>query len=116
MLSGVPDLAWLVLEGGSGLAEIWAREGERLGIQVRRTSAEVWRERLLYRREQRSGLQAKQSATEIARRVIAWSGAPLPTSLRHDAAEAILIGLWAVVSIGWLERVPAEVRREWSAP
>ena len=34
-----------------------------------------------------------------------------PTALRHDTAEAILLGLWAVVELGWLERIPPEVRR-----
>ena len=35
-------------------------------------------------------------------------GAAHPTSLRHDAAEAILIGLWGVLEVGWLDE-PSEV-------
>ena len=58
-----------------------------------------------------SGTQAKQTADELARRVINWSEAPRPTSLRHDAAEAILVGLWGALEVGWLERAPTEVRR-----
>ncbi|MBC8076709.1 MAG: hypothetical protein H7Y32_11595, partial [Chloroflexales bacterium] len=46
-----------------------------------------------------------------ARRVIAWAGAPRPTSLRHDAAEAILIGLWGALEVGWLPALPPELRR-----
>ena len=42
--------------------------------------------------------------------MIEWSGAPRPTSLRHDAAEAILIGLWAALEAGWLADVPETVR------
>ncbi len=63
------------------------------------------------RREQRSGVQAKESATDLARRVIIWSGARRPTSLRDDAAEAILIGLWGTLEVGWLGHLPAAVRR-----
>jgi hypothetical protein len=53
----------------------------------------------------RTGL-AKSTADDMARRVIEWCGAARPTSLRHDAAEAILIGLWGVLEAGWLDRVP----------
>ena len=45
------------------------------------------------------------------RRIIDWSGAPRPTSLRHDAAEAILIGFWGVLDAGWLPAIPPELRR-----
>jgi hypothetical protein len=70
-------------------------------------SAEEWRALFLLARDQRSGEQAKRIADGIARRVVEWSSAPRPTSLRHDAAEAILIGLWGVIDVGWLPAVPA---------
>ena len=105
------DLAEVVLEGGGPLAEVWVHEAQRHGVSVRRISAEDWRRELLHPREQRNGPQAKRRAIELARRVIEWSGAPRPTSLRHDAAEAILIGLWGVLNVGWLERMPADLRR-----
>lgn len=38
--------------------------------------------------------------------MIDWSGARRPTSLRHDAAEAIMIGLWGVLHLGWLVPSP----------
>ena len=47
----------------------------------------------------------------MARAVITWSDLPAPTSLRHDAAEAILIGLYGVLEQGWLEDVPDAVAR-----
>ncbi|MFP2902614.1 hypothetical protein ACLEQD_40940, partial [Corallococcus sp. 4LFB] len=59
----------------------------------------------------RSGALAKDAADGLARRVIDWSHAPRPTSLRHDAAEAILLGLWGALEVGWLAQVPVEVRR-----
>ena len=106
-----PEVRWLVLEGGGNLAEIWTREGEKLGLEVIRIPAERWREQLLYTREQRTGAQAKHHAGDLARRVIDWSAAPRPTSLRHDAAEAILVGFWGALHVGLLEQVPAELRR-----
>jgi len=107
----LPHLAWLVLEGGGPLADIWIHAAARRYIPVRQISAEVWRRQFLYAREQRSGIQAKESATDLARRVITWSGARRPTSLRDDAAEAILIGLWGTLAVGWLARLPEVVRR-----
>ena len=100
-----------MLEGDRALAEIWEREAKGRNVASRRVRAEVWRSRLLTRREQSSGLRAKRSADGVARKIIEWSGAPRPTSLRHDAAEAIVIGLWGVLELGWLQRIPAEVRR-----
>jgi hypothetical protein len=111
LLAEIADLQVVVIEGGGDLGEIWARAIERRGLRLVQIGAEAWRERLLYAREQRSGQQAKQHADDLARGVIDWSGAPRPTSLRHDAAEAILIGLWGVLEVGWLERVPPELRR-----
>ena len=111
LLRELKDLAWLVLEGGGPLATIWEREARRRGVAVRRISAERWRRELLYPREQRNGKQAKHRAEDIARRIIAWSDAPRPTALRHDTAEAILIGFWGVLEVGWLKTLPAEIRR-----
>lgn len=110
VLAEPTDLEWIYLEGGGSLADIWIREAERRGVSVRLVSAEIWRRALLYEREQRNGDQAKRIADALARRVIAWSGAPRPTALRHDAAEAIMLGLWGVLDVGWLERLPDSLR------
>lgn len=111
IMGEIPTLEVLVIEGGGTLAVPWEREAERKGILVLKTSAEEWRQRLLLPREQRSGVQAKHSADGAARRVIQWSGAPAPTSLRHDAAEAILAGLWGVLRVGWLTDLPNLARK-----
>jgi hypothetical protein len=102
VLSDPNDLEVVVIEGGGDLAEIWLRVVEKRNLRALLINAETWREKLLYAREQRSGAEAKQHADELARRVIEWSNATRPTSLRHDAAEAILVGLWGVLEIGWL--------------
>ena len=110
ILAEQPELAWLILEGGGEIAEIWHREAEYRQIPVYQISAEAWRQSMFYPRQQRSGVKAKQSADELARRIIEWSGIARPTSLRHDTAEAILVGLWGVLEVGWLERLPAEIK------
>ena len=116
VLDGVPDLRCLVAEGDRKLFEIWQKEAERRGAVASRVAAEEWRSTLLLGREQRNGADAKRHADTLARRVIEWSGAPRPTSLRHDAAEAILIGAWGALQLGWLRELPADVRRMSSSP
>jgi len=105
------DPEYVVLEGGGPLAGHWATASEKHGSHVRRVSAEEWRSAFLLPRDQRSGEQAKRVADGLARRVVEWSDAARPTSLRHDAAEAILIGLWGVLSAGWVRRLPTELLR-----
>jgi hypothetical protein len=111
ILSPRSGVAHLVTEGGGPLADIWSKEATRQGIEVLRIHAEDWRQRLLLPREQKSGDKAKGSADTLARRVIEWSEAPRPTSLQHDAAEAIAVGLYGVLEVGWLERLPRELAR-----
>ncbi|MFO8076679.1 MAG: hypothetical protein R6T85_11250 [Egibacteraceae bacterium] len=90
---GLPAL--LVLEGGS-YAEAWQRAAGRVDVAVRITTAEVWREGLLTPTERRDAVRAKAAAGRHARQVIAAGGLSRPHSLRHDAAEAICLGAWAV--------------------
>ncbi len=111
VLDGISDIALLVLEGGGELAEIWEREATQRSLKIIKINAELWRKEFLYPREQRSGAEAKQKADLLARRVIVWSGVRKPTSLQHDAAEAILTGLWGVIDVGWLKSLPPELRR-----
>jgi len=111
LLDSIPDLRWLVLEGGGALADIWENEAIRRKISVHRIDAEVWRYTFLYKREQKSGALAKRNAKELSRIVIDWSGASRPTSLRHDAAEAIMTGLWGTLHVGLLKELPKGLRR-----
>ncbi len=109
LLNATPDATHLVLEGGGPIADIWVRDAARRGITVRQIAAEDWRGRFFDPKDQRGRDRSKLTADAVARRIIEWSGAPRPTSLRHDAAEAILIGLWGVMEVGWLEKVPAGI-------
>ena len=101
-----PAITHVVLEGGGDLGIIWRKEAERRGLEFEQIHAERWRRELLLQRQQRSGAVAKGYADRLARQVIAWSGASKPTSLRHDADEAILIGLWGVWRYDWIEELP----------
>ena len=111
LLDGVPDLAHVVLEGGGPLVETWRAAAERRALEVTVVSAETWRALFLLPREQRDGPTAKQVAGRLARRAITWGGARQPTSLTHDAAEAVLVGLWGLLAAGWVREVPVELLR-----
>lgn len=102
-------LAWLVAEGDATLAKVWGRAAARHGGRLLQVAPERWRAALLHPSERRSGTDAKHHAEHLARAVIDWSGAVKPVALRHDAAEAILVGLYGVVAVGWLPRLPAAV-------
>ena len=106
-----PHLQAVALEGPTQLAKPWLAAAERRELQTLHLSAERWRQRLLLPREQRAGADAKRRAGDLALRVISWSGAPRPpVALTHDAAEAVLVGLWAVLEFGWLPALPRELR------
>lgn len=111
MLQEISTPCLVLLEGGGPIADIWLAEVTYHQLPVRQISADVWRQDLFYARQQRDSATAKQTADTVARRVIEWSGAPRPTSLRHDAAEAILIGLWGVLQLGWLPHLPPTINR-----
>lgn len=103
IVEAVDGLLWVVAEGDASLARPWFRAAERRGAHVRRIGAEVWRERLLLERDLVSSVDLKSLSLALAMRFIEWSGAPAPRApLRHDAAEAIAVGLWAVLELGWL--------------
>jgi len=110
IMNDVQDLGRVVVEGGGTFVDPWLREAGRRGLPAVQVQAGIWREVLLLPRDRRTGTAAKEQADALARRVIAWSGAPRPTALRHDAAEAILVGLWGVLQAGWLPELPDELR------
>ena len=105
ILRDIQGLSRLVVEGFGTQAEPWRREAGRLGLACNLVSAETWRRELLLARQQTSGSQAKLHAEALARRVIERSGLSQPKSLRHDAAEAVCLGLWAVTHLAWKNTV-----------
>lgn len=112
ILKEAPELQYVFVEGRGELGDIWLRACNRIGVQLQFISAEEWRGDLLYARHQRTGPDAKHHADQLARKTIEWSGAARPeTSLRHDTAEAVLIGLWGVKKVGWLKKIPQLILR-----
>lgn len=101
----------VVVEGDRALGDAWLKAADKRGARGHFVAPETWRARLLLPRERRSGADAKRHADDVARNVIDWSGAKRPTSLRHDVAEAICIGLWGVLEEGWLPALPDALAR-----
>lgn len=106
ILRSCPELDFCILEGGGPLAEIWEREALRRELSVTVIAAEVWRQHFFHPRERKDASHAKASAGQLARSIISWAGAKAPSSLRHDAAEAVCIGLWGVLHTGLLQSLP----------
>jgi hypothetical protein len=94
-------------EGGPRLLAVDL--GLKTGLAAYGADGRLLRYVLLHPSERRDGQAAKRNADRLARAVIEWSGAARPTSLRHDAAEAVCIGLWGVLEVGWLAGLPAEL-------
>lgn len=100
ILSQERGLTWLVLEGGGRLAEIWVHAGQSRGLHVHQCHAQDWRAEMLLPRQCRDGRQAKASARRLAEAALARMGRPHRTPLDSDAAEAVLLGIWAVRHLG----------------
>lgn len=83
----------------------------RQGVRVQRVGAETWREDLLDPGHQRDNSTLRKSVDTVARQIIAWSGAPAPTALSSDAADAILIGFWGANALGWVSKMPGALRQ-----
>ncbi len=96
------ELERIVVEGDRNLGDVFEKLAEKRELVFESVSPETWRKILLLPRQQRTGSDAKDAADELARDIIDWSGLPGPTSLRHDAAEAILIGVWGCFDAGLL--------------
>ena len=107
LLREIGDVEVVVLEGDRDLAALWAARAHRRGAGTLTVTPERWRAALLHPRERRSGAEAKRAARRLATEVATELGAAPRTALRHDAAEAVLIGLWGLVAAGWLEQLPA---------
>ena len=99
LLAPYHELEWIVAEGDPNLAKAWF--GARPGATSRLLSAEIWRPAFFTPRQRSSGSKAKSEAEKLAREVMRAAGLAAPSGLTDDAAEAVLIGLWAVTELGW---------------
>ncbi len=106
LLRQSPQPAYIYIEGGGQLAELWSKEAARLAIPIKQIQAEQWRRQLFFDRQHANGPLAKREADGLARQVIDRLGIKQPTGLRHDTAEAILIGLYGLLELNWLAAWP----------
>lgn len=97
----------LVLEGDRSLVPAWRRTFEPRGTEVVLVEAERWRQALLHPRERRDARAAKSAARELAAVAVAQLSDLPASQLRHDAAEAVLIGLWGLKELGWIAAYPS---------
>jgi len=90
-------IAVMVVEGGGNVAEPWLKVADFHCIPLVQIHAEAWRSDILYAREQRSGAEAKRAAQHYAQQRMEHAKVAYHyNQVRHDAAEAILIGEWAI--------------------
>ena len=104
ILQKLPSLETLVTEGDRELGEMWWKQAKKRGaVRHDHCGAETWRTWWMPPKSRRSGASAKRSAVAWASGLIPLLGAQAPkTPLRHDTAEAILLGLWGLEQRGWL--------------
>ncbi len=96
----------LVLEGDRSLVPAWRHTFEPRGSEVVLVEAERWRRALLHPRERRDGRTAKAAARGLTAVAVAELADRNLPDLRHDAAEAVLIGLWGLRELGWIRSWP----------
>lgn len=111
ILRNLPQVTHLICEGGGPLTQFWLNEAKKRGIKVHSIHAAQWRNDMLYYRQMRNGVEAKQHAMEKAQRIIRWSDIPPSKTMMHDAAEAILIGLWECHRLQWIKQFPVCLNR-----
>ena len=102
LLRQLPRPDYIYLEGGGLLVDIWEKEAEKLSMTTRQLHAEQWRDNYFTVGSTPTAVRAKKEADIAARQVINILGGKKPTSLRHDTAEAVLIGLFGLLELGWI--------------
>lgn len=106
LLHGTVGLSVVVVEGGGPVADAWVKSATKLNLTILKTDAGQWRKTILLPRESRNSETAKQSAIHLSQQIISESGAASHNSPTHDAAEAILIGIWGTFISGWIAKLP----------
>ncbi|MBE1427092.1 hypothetical protein H4684_003780 [Desulfomicrobium macestii] len=101
VLFELPQLEFLVVEGGGQTAGIWEHAAAKRNLPCRIVQAQDWREQFLLPRQRVSGQKAKAAACALVGTILRREGWSSPTTPGHDAAEAALVGLWAAVQLGW---------------
>ncbi|NCA87203.1 MAG: hypothetical protein EOM83_16850 [Clostridia bacterium] len=104
------DITYIVIEGGGPLLKLWDAYLEKRNIEVLHIMAEEWRRVMLLDREQRKGSQAKEKALYYSGIIIQKISNQKTSPTNDNAAEAILIGTWAMEKLGWINSAAALLR------
>ncbi|NLG14162.1 MAG: hypothetical protein GX561_08160 [Lentisphaerae bacterium] len=111
ILDEIKPLTHLVIEGGGTIAKHWINAAEKRSLAIMQTTAETWREQLLWQRERRTGLQAKQYALNLAYRLLKANNLRSATPISDDTAEAVLCGIWALNQLNIIKLNREEIAR-----
>lgn len=98
----LPSNSVLLVEGNSELYRHWQKSAQRFQILNMQVYAEQWRHDCLSQKEQVDGKKAKVAAIRIARTLIKSQSGQGSYRLRHDAAEACLMGWWGLKQLQWI--------------
>jgi len=96
-----------VIEGSKIFGRPWFHWANKLNVPCYYVEPYIWREKFFGKKEMKSQ-EAKKRAIVYAKNIIISSGLSSPKSLNHNAAEAILIGLWGVLNFTEKEGVLGE--------
>lgn len=103
ILKSCENLQFLYLEGGGKLEKYWIKEAKKLGVKVIQLHAHDWRNEIYPAiKHSDKTKQAKVFAEKKALEILQRQGAPTPSSLTHDVAEAIIIGYYGCKQQGWI--------------
>lgn len=101
-LSKLPVGSEIYIEGGGVLLDTWCKEAHRRELICHVLHAERWRADCLWPRDLQSGSSAKRKAQQLSKAIITAQSGHAPTALRHDTAEATLMGWWALYQSEWI--------------
>ena len=107
------NITHVVIEGEDRkLFYIWRRAIAKFeGVQLARVVADDWRRMLLSKKEMRDARKAKSAAGLIAKQVLKHNEELRDKKLSSDAAEALLVGRYAVRVLGWVSSKEPSVKR-----
>lgn len=107
ILKSCENLQFLYLEGGGKLEKYWIKEAQKLGVKVIQLHAHDWRDEIYpAAKQQDKSKQTKIFAEKKALEILSKQNVPTPSSLTHDVAEAILIGYYGCLHLGWIKTQP----------
>lgn len=101
-LKALPVGSHIVIEGNGHLLKYWSKNASKFDLELSIIAAEEWRSTCLSLHDRQDGKHAKNAALKIAQKLIRATSLHGAVTLRHDTAEACLIGWWGLHHLGWI--------------